>query len=550
MQRRHIPAPSSVSPRERSPMSEPAQAAGRTVHGACRTTDPYIDDEGPMDHPYFLVRKVGDGVETRGQPTAGFGHQIPSTSHDVADGVFAHWHWDGTRLVVRNDRYGFYPLFWFRLPGGGVCISPSLGTLLQLGAPTALDVDALAVFFSLGNFVGDDTPFSSIRTVPPNAVFVWEDGKLECRGRYPATPVAATLSRDEAIDRYIDLFARAMAKRAPDTENFAVTISGGRDSRHILLELHRTGFRPRVCVTANDNPPDPNQDPEVAALLCNELQFDHVIIDQQLSRLSAERRKNRETHFCASAHGWYLALADFLNGRFACLYDGIGGDVLSQGLTLAPDLDRAFRSQNVPAICDALMTQRRTGQLGIGGLLKGELKAALDPGVARARLATEVEKHLGGPNPTGAFTFWNRTRRQIALAPYSMLSGIPQVHAPYLDHDLFDFLSSLPASMMMSHTFHTETIVRAYPDFAHIPYASKTAPPTDDRKVRAQFLSEAARLFLVKRPSRLMKNLRPRARMLAGVLSLGHVNPWVPPAIVYVDQLESILREKRDFPIE
>jgi hypothetical protein len=41
---------------------------------------------------------------------------------------------------------------------------------------------------------------------------------------------------------------------------------------------------------------------------------------------------------------------------------------------------------------------------------------------------------------------------------------------PYLDHDVYDFLSSLPAEYFLGRTFHTETIRRAYPNHAHLPF--------------------------------------------------------------------------------
>lgn len=509
------------------------------------TLQPNADWTSEANCSYFLVQKRSEKFETQGQASAEFGHQIPPTSHSVPDGIFACWHWDGTRLVVNNDRYGFYPLFWFSPPGGGVCVSPSLVTLIEQGAPTDLDVEGLAVFFRLGYFVDDDTPFSAIKTVPPNAVFEWTNGKLECHGRYPSVSKVSTLSRDDAIDRYIELFAQSMARRAPVAGTFAMPISGGRDSRHILLELHRSGLEPSMCVTAMDNPPDSNEDPKVSAALCKELGFKHVVIDQQLSLLSAQLRKNRETHFCASAHGWYVALADVLNGRFDCAYDGIAGDVLSQSKFLSPGLDAAFRSRQVKSICNMLFSQAASSYTGLHTLLKGDLKMALEQEVATKRLAVEVERRLDDPNPVASFIFWNRTRREIALAPYSLLAGISRVYAPFLDHDLFDFLTTLPVSMLMDHTFHDDTIARAYPKFAHIPYVDKASPPTDDSKARTRFLGESARRFLLKKPSRLIKNVRPRAKMLASLLSGGHVNPWIPPLIIYLDQLES-LADKRD----
>lgn len=503
--------------------------------------------ESTMNDPYFLVMKRSGGDEIRGQASAAFGHRLPSTSQSVPDGIFAAWHWDGTRLVVENDRYGFYPLFWFRLADGGVGISPSLEKLVELGASTRFDIEALAVFFRLGHFLGDDTPFSAIKVVPPNALFVWENGHLECRGRYPAIAEAASISKAEAVQRYIHLFAQAMSRRMPESGNFAVPISGGRDSRHILLELHRTGIAPAVCVSANDHPPDPNVDSEVAATLCVELGFRHLVIDQQLSLLGAELRKNRETHFCASAHGWYLALADFMNGRFDCAYDGIAGDVLSQSSFLDAHLNATFHTGDVGAITAELLARYGTSMsaAGVKGLLRGGLRRAADPQIAHQRLAREVVKHLDAPNPIASFILWNRTRREIALAPYGLLNGVDRVYAPFLDHDLFDFMVTLPANMLMDRTFHDAAIARAYPAFAHIPYAdNKRAPRTDDTDVRARFFAEATQRFLWRRPSTLMANMVPRIKMLVGMLSRGRINPSVSPMILYMDQLESMSRDR------
>ncbi len=482
---------------------------------------------------------LGGKAEVYGWRHAQFGHRIASATQAVSDGIFAGWDWDGKRLVVSNDRYGFFPLFWCRLPNGGLCVSPSLVTLVEQGAPTDLDTEALSVFLRLGYFVGDDTPFVAIRVVPPNASFEWENGQLTCRGRYPSSGKPAARGRDEAIDEYIDLFARAMARRAP-AGPFAVPISGGRDSRHILLELHRTGFVPTTCISVIDNPPDPNEDPRIAAILCKELGFPFATVDQRLSLFAAQERKNVATHFCATCHGWYLPLADALNGRYEYTYDGIAGDVLSQSKFLTPRLDEAFRSRNLDAIYDALQDKCASTWAGTSRLLGNELKPALDAAIARRRLTRELGRHLGQPNPVASFILWNRTRREIALAPYALLKGVSHVYAPFVDHALFDFLVTLPSDMVMDHRFHDDAIARAYPKFAHIPYADPNAAHPDDSRERARFLTEAARKFLFKRRSRLMRNLGPRTKMLAAVLSGGRLNLWLSPLLVYLEQIESI----------
>src|SRR5437764_1467547 len=72
-------------------------------------------------------------------------------------GIKASWFWDGARLVARNDRYGFSPLFYFEHEGE-FCISPSLVKLVEQDAPLEFDDPGMAVFLRLGFFIGEDTP--------------------------------------------------------------------------------------------------------------------------------------------------------------------------------------------------------------------------------------------------------------------------------------------------------------------------------------------------------------------------------------------------------
>jgi len=488
---------------------------------------------------WFAVAKHGSTTEAAGSPFAQVGHRLVN-GRSADSGVFAGWRWDGTRLTISNDRYGFSPLFWSRMPDDGVCVSPSLVTLIEQGTSTDLDVEALSVFFKLGFFIGDDTPFAAIKAVPPNARFEWQDGKLECRGNYPQPVRPSTLSRDDAIDRYSELFAQAMARRAP-VGRFALPISGGRDSRHILLELHRTGHRPDICVSIRDFPPDSSRDPEIAAALCAELGFEHVTIGQRLPLMESHLRWNRETDFCYVANGWFLAMADYLGGRFECLYDGIAGDTLSQSSYLTVELRDAFRARNPGAIRNGLAKFGFDHSV-LRSLLRGPLRDALDSSLAMERLSKEIERHLGAPNPIASFVFWNRTRRKIALNAYAVLRRVPRVYSPFLDHDLFDFLMSLPADVLADRTFHDDTIARTYPRYAHVPYAGhEYAAPAKDRRALSSFASDALRRFMLRRPSSLTRYAAPRMKMLACALSGGRISPYISPLLIYVDQLERLM---------
>jgi asparagine synthetase B (glutamine-hydrolysing) len=387
-------------------------------------------------------------------------------------GVFASWSWDGDTARVRNDRYGMYPLY-YSASQGQLALSPSVTTLLSLGVSTDLDEAALAVFVRLGFFIGEDTPFRAIRALPPDATFAWQRGRLRVGGA-PALPRAQHCSREAAMDGYIDLFRAAIRRQPPPDGDVAVPLSGGRDSRHILLELCRIGHPPRFAVTMRHFPPWPDEDAAVAGEIAGALGVPHVVIAQSKARAAAEFAKNRITGFCADEHAWMLPLVQYLQGRVRYVYDGIGGDVLSAGLFLTAERVALAADGRFEDLAIELLRGREDS---LARLLTPEWSRRLGHDVAVARLTRELARYAEAANPVQAFYFWNRTRREIALAPYRILARAVDVISPYLDHDLYDFLASFPASLVSDHAFHTDTIHRAYPRYASLRFEQPGAPP-------------------------------------------------------------------------
>jgi len=263
-----------------------------------------------MSEHFFRVRKVGEHWETEGLPSCHLGHELPAAQGNKPEGIFAQWSWDGSRLQVRNDRYGFYPLYYVARDGE-IALSNSILKLIELGAPTELDDAALAVFLRRGFFLGEDTAFRAIRAVPPDASFEWKDGKLRVAGQ-PALGKAVPWTRGEAIDAFIAIARAAIRRRLPSVEDVALPLSGGRDSRHILLELCEAGHQPRFCVTVKHFPPRNNSDAECAAQITKALGINHVILNQPESRFQVELRKNLKTDFCTDEHTHFMVLADYL----------------------------------------------------------------------------------------------------------------------------------------------------------------------------------------------------------------------------------------------
>ncbi len=410
-----------------------------------------------------VVADPGGGLRVDGEAQCELGHRLAPSRHG-SDGVFASWRFADGRLTVATDRYGFYPLY-YAVGANEIVVSPSVAALLERGVSRALDLDALAVFLHVGFFLRDETPFRAIRAVPPGGRVVWTRAGLSAEGA-PFSTAAADIDRAAALDAYVATFRQAMGRRPP-RGRVAVPLSGGRDSRHILLELVAAGASPDVSVTARFFPPRPDEDAAVAPRIAAALGVPHVLLDQGDER-EAESSKNLATGFCADEHAWFRVVGEFLGRAVDTVYDGIGGDVLSAGLFLSPPRVQAYAEGRYDEVATVFMKPRHAATLT--RLLAPGVREQLAPARARARVAGELAAHAGAANPIGSFAFWNRTRREIALAPYRMIGGTATVYAPYLDHDLYDLLATLPARMLMDRTFHTDAIRRAFPEHAGLAY--------------------------------------------------------------------------------
>lgn len=437
-----------------------------------------IDRVSAESKPWLSLRLVQGQAQIEGHPRCSLGRRVPVTGQPDDDGVFLQWEWDGRRLSVQNDRYGLYPLFYCAR-GDSICVSPSLEHVVRGNSQRVLNWSALAVFHRLGHFVGDDTPFEDVHFLPPNTTLSWADGRLELSTGpiHLGRAIDAGASFDDTVDRYVALFAQAIARRLPDSDAFAVPISGGRDSRHILLELAKQGHVPQSCLTVKYRPPATNEDTRIARLLTQRLGIRHVEIEKPDSFFQATLKDVHLTNHCGGGHGWVLPVASHLAGDVSTSYDGLAGEVVSAGFLQSPEKAKLFRAQRLDDLAHLLLSEGRGEALR--HVLSADVCSSIPLGLAVRRMTAELERHADQPNPVRSFVFWNRTRRCVASIPFSIMHQVSNVHVPYLDHELFDFLFALDASVVDGNRLHDETIRRAYPEFADIPF--------EDKRMRAVF---------------------------------------------------------------
>jgi len=433
----------------------------------------------------FHARFSGDATKTFGDARVSLGNRACS--------VFAEWNWDGDQLTLTNDRYGFFPIYYFQRDNE-VAVSPSISKLLELVGDVEFDDNAFSVFLRFGHLIGEDTLFRSIRAVPAGSTLTWQRGhlKIESAGIIKQKPL--NISRVEAVETYAGLFQRSIERTLPPNDDFFVPLSGGRDSRHILFAVCKANRKP-TCLTLIHPPPRANEDARISRQICETLKLKHALLDQSRSRFENEIRKNELSGFCATEHGWFSPMGEFVGERSLPVYDGIAGDVLTGGRFLTEERLQLFEQGRLEELADKILAPE--------GYLPKILSRAAYRDFTRdkavAHLVKELARHSHQPNPVGSYRFWNRARRCIALSPFRLLGDGANVITPYLDPDVFDFLFALPAEMLVDRRFHTDTISFAFPEYAQIPYEDNAAPPVLDFKRFRAFSRDIVRYSTTKR---------------------------------------------------
>jgi asparagine synthetase B (glutamine-hydrolysing) len=509
---------------------------------------PYdLDVLGLESRPYFAARFLGGHVEIEGTTECLIGEKIPSATPERPDGLFVEWHWDGRRLVVRNDFYGFSPLFYASY-GTAIRISPSLEQTLSPDVPKDLDYPALAVILRLGHPVGDDTPFLYVRALPPGSTLIWEQGQLQIDA--PELPIRtgsyAQIAFDEAADQFAHLFDQAIRKRLPKDEEIVFPLSGGRDSRHILFALEANGVKPRSCVTLEFRPPTTNEDARIAGLIADAMKIEHKVLEKAPSWFQAVLKEARLSNFCGGSHAWILPLAAYLKGRTSTLYDGLAGSVLSGGFMTDNRKLELYRRQHFEELARLLFNE--TGNAGFNNtVLRRSFREKVSLELAVERTVKELQRHTESANPMLSFIFWNRTRRGVSQIPLAIMAHVPSVHCPYLDRQVYSFLTSIEPQYFLDNQLHDEAIRRAYPNLAQLPYEDKSRQAHYQREDYIYFRQSVREFgsYLLERggqPFEIVRKDYLYPRVFYDLLKRENCIPWYLIKSIYCLELQGVFR--------
>jgi asparagine synthase (glutamine-hydrolysing) len=405
--------------------------------------------------------------------------------HDL-EGVFVLVIWDRARqeLIVANDRFGLYPLYYAHYDGRLVFAPEMKGVLCDPEFRKELNLTALAEYMRFQHLLGDKTFFENIQLLPSASLLTYDLSTASCSIKpywtFDDIPYRPDVSFDEAVEEAGRLLRRAVQRLSGDTYRPGVYLSGGLDSRTILGLIER---RPVVSLTYGMRN---CRDVYYARRIARAVGSDHHWFDLPDGEWVKEQ-VDFHLDLTEGFHSWIHAHGISTLPQARQLMDvnltgWDGGTVMGHNDSIEPLQICAVDDAAFVTRLFYLFNQKYTWPSlteAEESLLYCEPIRKKVQGLAFDSFRTEVSSYLGyRTDVRGEYFYINNHCRRLTQNLVTFTRSHVEVRFPFFDYDLFELLYCLPALLRGHRKLYRVVIQREIPRLTYIPYDHDEFLPT------------------------------------------------------------------------
>lgn len=434
------------------------------------------------------------GFEDDNRPEPGILRLYQSEGEGFAarlKGAFILAIWDGyaQKLVIANDRFGMYNLFYAQVKGRFIFAPEMKGILCDGQVGCQPDWTAFAQSMRFQHLLGDRTFFEGVHLLPGASVLVFDAraGQVSIRPywTYAEMPHRPNLAFEEAVEETGRLMRAAVRRLSGDTYRPGVFLSGGLDSRTIIAMIER---KPVASLTFGAAK---SRDAVYGGKIAKKVRSEHHWINLPDGKWVIDHA-DEHLELTEGYHSWIhmhgisgLPLAREVMDCNLTGWDGgtvMGHPESTDALQSDPVSEDAFLAHQYH-----LYIQRFTWP----GLTEAEERLLYHDGVRNQLLGvafdsfrSELEKYANFRRDVRHEFFYidNHCRR---LTHNMVVFGRSHIEFrfPFFDYDLFDFVYSLPNSFRTGRRLYLAMLMKEIPNVVGIPYANDELPPRAGNQV-------------------------------------------------------------------
>jgi len=393
-------------------------------------------------------------------------------------------------VLVVNDRFGLYPLF-YTCHNDQLIFAPEVkGILCHKDVSKQLDLTALAQYIRFQHLLGERTFFDGIKLLPSSSMLCYDISSASCAVRsywtFDEVPYRPEIRFDEAVEEAGYIFRQIIKRLSSDAYRPGVYLSGGLDSRSILGLIDH---RPVVSLTYGAQN---SRDVYYAKRIANTVGSDHHWFDFPDGKWVGEVADfhldlTEGFHSWIHAHGMStLPCARELMDVNLTGWDGgtlMGHDDNLEPLQSSPVDDMAFITRvffmfNQKFTWPSITEEEED-------LLYSDATRDQMLGRAFESFKEELSKYLlYRKDVRGEYFYIDNHCRRLTQNFVVFTRSHVEVRIPFFDYHLFDFLYSLPIQVREHRRLYRAMIQREMPQMTYIPYDHDEFLPTTQSLVR------------------------------------------------------------------
>lgn len=384
-------------------------------------------------------------------------------------GMFAFGLWDGRRrkLYVARDRFGIKPLVYYRDGNRFTFASEIKACTRDRALKPKMRIDALADYFLYSYVPHRETIWEGVCKLPPAHYLEIDANTAESREVRYWRPSAHRINMGyaEALERTDELLARAVNDHLVSDVPVGLFLSGGYDSAAALMYMRRAGVEVDAFSLGFSGSEHSEHRP--AATIAEKLGARHHVklleYEDELFPLMERLVRHYDEPFAVTSQLTYHHVSELAARTHKVVLAGDGGDEIFAGYTWYGDmvdwrpgprsLLRAARGRG--SLREQKIEAYARRQTGVFFNIRGRdflSPDLLDRMESRAfqYFETNYDPALAGDEvkavqrmDLATFMLDNCLRRADLS---SMLHSL-EVRVPFLDHELFEFVYSLPTKL-------------------------------------------------------------------------------------------------------
>jgi asparagine synthase (glutamine-hydrolysing) len=375
------------------------------------------------------------------------------------DGMFAFAIWDANEktLFCARDRFGEKPFYYSH--DNAFCFASEIKALQVAGVVSDRDDGMLLYFMGTGNTVDPGnsarTFYRKIKKLPAAHWLKYDanKGAISINRYWDVSKSTSSKGQSSALEELSYLLTVSVKRRLRSDVPLGTSLSGGLDSSSVAATLSSLGITGLKTFTATFPDYEKDEAPK-AKKIAGQFGFSNYTVHPDADGFVSDFEKlvyyQDEPIASGSVYAQFKVFELAASENVTVLLDGQGADEILAGYD---HYRRWWMRSLFPQFTSNILKRRTTGEM-------------LDQTVARA-FAEEAIKEIAVVKPVVRQlndllyfdTFGSGLEQLLRYADRNSMAHGREVRLPFLNHDLVEFIFSLPVSLKLHNGF-TKWILR------------------------------------------------------------------------------------------